>query len=248
MKDKLKIVAGFVVLNLVIYPFGVLLAVVFLMLCQMKYIKVLHWERFPHFEKNTILVANHPSMLDPFLIGAMFFKGYLLNPIKYGPIIVSDRNIFYDSWYWFWLRPFMIPVGRGNRHSEAMAFARIKKAIEKGRMVVIFPEGGRTFCGERFLYSSKGKRIRTLKEGIALLVRKTNVKVVPLWIEGTEKALPNSRRRLFTRFSFGRKTPMIVKIGEPLRFATEESTGTPSREEIIQIIASSLLQLADEEA
>ena len=243
MKDKIRTILGFMVLNLVIYPFGILLAILFLLFRWLGYIKVLHWERFPHFREKTILVANHPSMLDPFLLAAMFFKGYLINPLKYGPLLVADKGNFYNSWYWFWLRPFLIPVGRGDKHSEAASFLRIKKALDKGRVIIIFPEGGRTFKGERFLYSKEGKRIRTLKGGIALLIRKTKAMVVPVWIEGTERFLPNSKHKLFTRFQLSKKA-MAVKIGEPLQFQADENT---KREEIVQVIASSLLQLADEE-
>ncbi len=246
MKERIKTILGFVVITLVIYPFGVILAAVFLLLRLLKYIKILHWERFPHFRKKIILVANHPSMLDPFLAVALFFKGYLLNPLKYGPLVVSDKKNFWDSWYWFWLRPFLIPVDRGNKRSEAKSFLLIKKALEAGRVVIIFPEGGRTFCGERFLYSESGKKMRILKGGVALLVRKTNASVIPVWFEGTDRVLPNSRKTLFTRFRIRRKTTIFVKIGEPLHFKTEELGGSCDREEITQVIASALLNLADE--
>ncbi|MEK7658286.1 MAG: lysophospholipid acyltransferase family protein [Patescibacteria group bacterium] len=240
MKERIKRFLELVAITLVIYPFGVILTAAFLLLRRLKYIKVLHWERFPHFKEKIILVANHPSMLDPFLAVALFFKGYLLNPLKYGPLVVSDKKNFWDSWYWFWLRPFLIPVDRGNKRDEAVSFLRIKKALEAGRVIIIFPEGGRTFCGDRFLHSESGKKIRTLKGGVALLVRKTNASVVPVWFEGTDKVLPNSRTKLFTKFRFRKKTLILIKIGESLRFQTEE------REEITQVIASALLYLADE--
>ena len=247
MREKIKVIVGLVLLNLVIYPFGILLALVFLTLRATKYVKVFHWERFPHFKEKTILVANHPSMFDPFLVAAMFFKAYLISPTKHGPLLVSDKSIFYDSWYWFWLRPFLIPVNRKDKRSGAASFIMIKNALEQGRVVIIFPEGGRTFRGDKFLYSKKGKFIRILEEGVALLVRKTGATVVPVWIEGTEKFLPNSDHKLFTGFKLFLKKSMHVKIGNPLYFTNPEPQAVPSRAEIIQTIANALLQLADEE-
>jgi len=248
VKRRLRIILGFALLNFVIYPFGMLLAGAFLIMCQLKYVRVTHWERFPHFKQRIILVANHPSMLDPFLISALFFRGYLLHPLKYGPLIVADKSNFYDSWYWFWLRPFLIPVERGNKRAEAISFLRIKKAIDQGRVIIIFPEGGRTCRGTVFLRSKKRKKIRVLRKGVALLVAKTRATVVPVWIDGSEKFLPNSMtERLFTRLRFPKKKSIQLKIGEPIHFGRGELQQISAKEEIMQVIANSLLQLADED-
>lgn len=244
MRGNLKKVLSYAVILFLIYPFGLLLGITFVTLRWIGTIKIAHWERFPHFGEGILLVANHPSLLDPFLLAAMFYKRYLLNPLN-GPLIVADQNNFYNSWYWFWLRLFLIPVERGNWHSEAAAVRQIKSALEKGRAVIMCPEGGRTCRGDKFLPNeSSPKKIRILKGGVGLLVRRTKATVVPVWIEGTEKFWPNSkdRKTLYTELRLPRGETMTVNIGEPLHFSTDTC-----REEVVQIIAGALLSLADED-
>ena len=103
-------------------------------------------------------------------------------------------------------------------------------------------EGGRTVKGEDFLYSQKGKKIRIFKDGLGWLVLKTGALVLPVWVEGTEKVLPNRPDKLFSCPNLREK--ITIKIGEPLRFH-----GLPAakREQATQIIANALLRLADEE-
>ena len=117
----------------------------------------------------------------------------------------------------------------------------MKKALNSGKIVVLFPEGGRTFKGEDFLYSQKGKKIRILKDGIGWLVLKTGALVVPVWVEGTDKVLPNSLDKLFVFPRPWKK--IIIKIGEPLRF---QGSSASKREQVNQIITNKLLELADE--
>ncbi|MDK1030330.1 MAG: lysophospholipid acyltransferase family protein, partial [Anaerolineae bacterium] len=120
------------------------------------------------------------------------------------------------------------------------AFRRIKEILNLGGIVVLFPEGGRTFKGENFSYSEKGKKIRQLKAGVGWLVLKTNSLIIPVWIDGAEKVLPNKRNRLYHCLpNFCNR--VTVKIGKPIHIEGK------NKEEITQEIALSLLKLADEE-
>lgn len=206
-------------------------------------IKTLHTDRLACLRKldKVILVSNHPSVIDPFLIAFLLLWYYALHPFRHAPLIVADRLNFYDRW-WFWpLRSVMVPVDRDSDRKKAAALLRIKKAIECGRPLIIFPEGGRTFKGKdgEFLYSQGGAKIRFLQGGIGLLVRKTEATVIPIGIHGSDKVVPNSRKRLFTKFRFWKSTTIVV--GEPMRFDPK----TP-REQVTQEIASKILQLVDE--
>ena len=117
----------------------------------------------------------------------------------------------------------------------------MKDILKSGGVLILFPEGGRTFKGEEFLYSEKGNKIKILKEGVGWLVMKTKPLVVPIWVEGSDEILPNQADKLYyTLPRFWRR--MTIKIGEPLRF------GNPSgKEEVTQKLAIALLNLADEE-
>ncbi len=235
------------VINLLIfltatYPSGIFIGIFFQLLCFLRTIRVLHWERFPHWQGKLILVSNHPSLLEPFLLPALFFREYLFHPFKYAPWSTPDKKNFYDPWYWFWLRPLSIPVDRGDERAQLKSFFEMKRVLNSGKIVILFPEGGRIFKGEDFLYSQGGKKIRILKDGIGWLVLKTGALVVPVWVEGTDKALPNSPDKLFSFPRLWKK--IIIKIGEPLRF---QGSSANRREQVTQIIANNLLKLADEE-
>jgi 1-acyl-sn-glycerol-3-phosphate acyltransferase len=156
-------------------------------------------------------------------------------------LIVADRINFYDKWWFLPFRSVMVPVDRGDRRKQAVALLKIRKAIERGRIVIIFPEGGRTFKGNpgEFLYSQMGNKIRFLREGVGLLVSKTGASVIPIGIKGSDEVVPNSRRRLWTRFVFWGRIKMC--IGQPMTFSPEAS-----RERITQEIAAKLLELVDE--
>ena len=224
------------------YPYGIVIGIIFRLLVILGKIRILHWERFPHWKKRIILVSNHPSLLEPFLLPALFFREYFLHPFKYAPWSTPDRTNFYDRWYWFWLRPRAIPIDRKNTQGKFKAFFETKEVITSGGIIILFPEGGRTFKGKRFLYSQKGKKLRILKNGIGWLVLQTKALVVPVWVEGTDKVLPNNPEKLFSLPHFGEK--ITIKIGTPLRF---HQSSRYSRNQVTQIIAKALLKLADEE-
>jgi len=206
-------------------------------------LKILHSERLCCIRilEKVILVANHPSVIDPFLLAILIAWYYALHPWKHAPLIVADRLNFYDRW-WFWpFRSVMIPIDRNSDRKKAAALLRIRKAVECGRPLIIFPEGGRTFKGKEgeFLYSEKGNKIRFLQGGIGLLVRKSEATVIPIGIKGSDKVVPNSKHRLFTKFVPWKR--ISISVGEPIKFDPQ----TP-REQVTQEIASQILAQIDE--
>lgn len=242
-KQKAAIVLEAAALLMVVYPLGLTLGFLFWAGKICRAVKVLHAEKLACLKTldKKILVSNHPAVIDPFLVAALLVWYYALHPLRHAPLIVADRLNFYDSW-WFWpFRPVMVPVDRDSERKKASALLRIKRAIDLGRPLIIFPEGGRTFKGENggFLYSKRGAKIRFLQGGIGLLVRKTGATVIPIGIKGSDKVVPNSKKRLFTRFIFGKK--VTIALGEPMNFGTD----TP-RERVTQEIASQILKLIDE--
>lgn len=104
----------------------------------------------------------------------------------------------------------------------------MSEVLRSGRRIIIFPEGGRTGKGSKFVLSAAGKKLRRLKRGIGWLVLKTDAMVLPVWVEGAEKFW----ERVIT-----------IKIGQPLRF--QLPLGTTS-EVVTREIEKALLRLADE--
>lgn len=227
-------------------PVGVLCGVFFSVLRMVGQIKIIHYERFPHWKRRLIIVSNHPSLLETILVPTLLlFRQFAVNPFAYAPINTPDSYNFYKRWYWFWARPVSIPIERGNKIAEGRTLYRIKKALDQKKIVVLFAEGGRTFKGKDgdFLYSTKGKRIRKLKYGIGWLVVRTGARVLPIWVEGTDQVLPNHPIKLFCGINL--RARITIKIGKLLRFRPSMRIG--SGKEITQKISDALLKLADEE-
>ncbi len=224
-------------------PIGVFMGLFFFLLRIIGQIKIIHPERFPHWKRKLIVVSNHPSLLETVLVPSLFFHQYAVNPFAYAPVNTPDSYNFYKRWYWAWARPVSIPIERGNKIAEARTLYRMKEALDQKRIVVLFAEGGRTFRGERFLYSKKGRKIRELKPGIGWLVVRTGARVLPIWVEGTDQFLPNHQTKLF--YSINPRAKITIKIGKLLRFRLSLRIG--SSKEITQKISQALLDLADEE-
>ena len=227
-------------------PIGYLLGIIFRILCLFRIIKVSHWERFPHFKGRLVLVSNHPSLLEPILLPALFFWEYLFHPFKLAPWSTPDKQNYYDKWYWFWLRPRAIPIERRDPGGKARALVKMIRVLKKGGIIILFPEGGRTFKGERFHFSKKeNKKIRDFEGGIGWIVAKTGATVLPVWVDGADNVLPNSPDKLYHTFPrIWRRT--IIKIGEPIEFVPSEHPSSEERRYIEEKIRDTLLELADE--
>ncbi len=238
-KDKILII-------LTMYTIGLLLGLLlyFLRFLNWVYagcgIKVQHWERFPKKQKGVLVVSNHPSLLEVLLVPALFFRDYILHPFAFSPWNVPDKKNYFDRWYWAWAKIRLVPIDRENDRKAFKALRQIKEILNLGGIVILFPEGGRTFKGKTFFTSDKGKKLRILKAGVGWLILKSNPLVIPVWIDGAEKVLPNKPDKLYHCLPnfFNRVT---VKIGEPIHIEGR------NKEEITQEIALSLLKLADEE-
>ena len=131
-----------------------------------------------------------------------------------------------------------VPVDRnGGAQGRISTVSALRKILQNGGRVLIFPEGTRTFNAieQSTDGSPNGKRLGKLKDGAAWLALKTNAKILPIWVEGTDKVLPNNK------FPFPRLWHRItIKIGLP--FWVQRDT----RQEATLEIAQALLELSDE--
>ncbi len=226
---------------LVFYAIGVLLGIIFYFLKALRRIKVVNRKNFPHNHENLIVVSNHPSLLEPILLPCLFFREYIFHPLKFSPWSTPDKKNYYDQWYWFWLRPRAIPIDRNDTRGEIKAFFLMKEVLKSGGILILFPEGGRTYKGEEFLLSQGGKRIRLFQDGVGHLVLKTNCRILPIWVEGTDKVIPNSNDRFYVFPRFW-NSKIIIKIGKTMSF-----DDVSNRKMIVQKIMTALLELADQE-
>ncbi len=262
MQKKLVAEIEFLVVN---YVLGPILGTVVCLLESFGRIRFLHFERFPIWDGKLIIVSNHPSLLEPFILPLMGFPWmnfpWVFSPLwsrikfslswfrdlqkefhlpkKLVPANVPDRNNFYDAPYWGLFRAINVPIDRnGGAHCRISTILALRKTLENGGRVLIFPEGTRTYKAmqKSGTTTASGSKMGELKDGAAWLAMKTNARILPIWVEGTDKVLPNDRLpfpRLWHRTT--------INIGKP--FLT---TGGKRREATAEI-AQHLLKLADEE-
>lgn len=130
-------------------------------------------------DPNTLLLSNHQSMIDSFLVGlAAFYPKSWLKPhlIPWNPAAVEN---FFKNPILAWLAYNWkcIPVREGRRDFHALH--RMTEVLTDGVMT-LFPEGTRTRDGS----------VGTGKPGAGLVVLATRPKVIPVAITGMNEVLP----------------------------------------------------------
>ena len=130
-------------------------------------LKVKGLENIP--EKGAVIVvANHVSYVDALVISAACRR-----PIQF----VMDHNIFRTpGMAWVFRQMKAIPIASVKENPEMMerAFQRVKKALDDGEVVCVFPEGKLTKDGE----------MGPFRSGIERMVAETGAPVVPLALRG----------------------------------------------------------------
>ncbi len=123
-------------------------------------------------EGGALLVANHLSHLDVFVLGQLQPR-----PLNY----VARSTLFFRP-----LGAFIRSVGGFPIQRDGLGAQGVKETLRRlrnGSLVVLFPEGSRSFDG----------LLGPLKPGISALVSRTRVPIVPTGIAGTFEAFPRGR-------------------------------------------------------
>src|SRR6266446_2256176 len=111
--------------------------------------------------------------------------------------------------------------------ADVGALRRALTALERGRVVGIFPEGP---------FSVRGRLERGLP-GVALLALHSGVPVVPAGIRGTLEALRGRR------FYVPRATPLAVRFGPPRRFSPNGACARATRRDVTARIMADIAAL-----
>ena len=261
MKNRLISEIRFLVVN---YLVGPTLGILICLLEASGRLKFLHFERFPLWQGKLIIVSNHPSLLEPVVLPLIGFPWmnfpWVFSPLwsrikfslhwvrelqkefslqkKLIPANVPDKENFYDPPYLRLFQGVNVPVDRnGGPQGRISTVSALRRTLQNGGRVLIFPEGTRTFKAieNSGVRSANGKELGKLKDGAAWLALKTNAQILPIWVTGTDKVLPNNKfplPRLWHR--------IVIKIGTP--FLVQGNT----RQEATLEITQALLELADE--
>jgi 1-acyl-sn-glycerol-3-phosphate acyltransferase len=156
-------------------------------------------ERSPDVAARTpyILIANHQSMFDIPILGALLFSNY--------PKYVSKRELarWLPSISYNLRRGGNALIDRGDRDSATRAIRELgRRAQERGVSVVIYPEGTRARAGALGRFRPAGT--------LALLEAAPELAVVPVAIDGSWKLL----RHNLLPVPFG--TRIRLRFGSPI--------------------------------
>ena len=165
-----------------------------------------------HFtqEGGGILACNHASFLDPPMAA-----------IEWPRVIrsMARKDLYRFPVFAQWMRAVgTVPVSP----DESLRSLRwMIQAVREGEMVLIFPEGTRTFTGE----------LQKPERGVGLVARKTGAPVYPCYIDGSFKAWPRTRR-------LWRPHKIRVYYGPPVKYSSDLSD-----QEISERIMEQIAQL-----
>jgi 1-acyl-sn-glycerol-3-phosphate acyltransferase len=136
-----------------------------------------------------LLVSNHQSFLDPIILSSGLDR-----TLSYLAKAELFKNRFF-GWLISSLNAFPVEQGAGDVSAVKEAIAR----LQEGHLLNIYPEGSRTLDGE----------MQPLEKGVALVIRRAKVPVVPVAITGSFKAWPRGT-------ALPKSYPIRIMIGPPI--------------------------------
>ena len=164
-----------------------------------------------------ILAANHSSYLDGFVVGAAvpyatFENLYFLGISKF--FAGSIKQVFASISH-------VIPIDAEAYLNRALQMSSY--VIGRGMSLCIFPEGGRSY----------GDEMLPFKKGVGVLAIEKNIPVIPVYIEGSTKALPRGA-------AFIKAEKIRVNFGKPFTVNDLDMKNKPGSVDEYQFFADQL--------
>lgn len=153
-------------------------------------------------EPNTLLLSNHQSMIDSFLVGlCVYYPESLIRPslMPWNP--AAEENLYRNS-VLSWLADNWKCFPVKKKRKDLAVIYKMNKALDSGPLT-LFPEGTRTRSGK----IGKGR------SGSGLVILESWPTVVPVCIDGMDRVLPIGST--FPRFF----KQIYVYYGKPLNLS-----------------------------
>jgi len=183
---------------------------------RLAHVTIVGAERMPR-GGGVLLVSNHLTNFDVFVIGMCFKR--ILN-------FMGKAELFRNpvlAWVWGQLYGFSIRRGEADR----AALRHTEDLLRAGRVVAVFPEGHRSVTGA----------LQPGQPGIALIVRRAGVPVLPVAVTGTQNFLPPD----LWRWRPWRRPSITVTIGQP--FTLPKATGRAASQQATDAIMARIAAL-----
>jgi 1-acyl-sn-glycerol-3-phosphate acyltransferase len=168
--------------------------------------------------RRLVLAPNHASFLDPLAVQLAVPRHLTF---------LMTEEIYRIAWArWFFRLMGVIPVPE-----ERVPVSAIREgvaAIERGELLVVFPEGRISRTGEL----GRGY------PGVLSIAARARAAIVPVHIAGTFKALPRSAR-------FIRPARITVRIGDPIEIEGEERLDRQALRDLTDRVMASIRALGE---
>jgi len=146
--------------------------------------------RWPEGRQAYVVVANHQSFLDIFLISN------LPHEMKW----IAKKELFRIPWIgWCFTMVGDIALERGDVASAQLVMEKARRYLENGMNVMIFPEGTR----------SRDGKLLPFKAGAFKLAVDAGVPILPLAVSGSAQGMPKGG-------PWVRPTRLVLRILEPI--------------------------------
>lgn len=171
---------------------------------------------------SAILAFNHIAYLDPFA------AAYVVDQTRRRPRFLAKSELFEDKRIaWILKGAAQIEVRRGTREAP-MALDHAFDALERGEIIVVFPEG--TITTDPELNPMEPKT------GAARLALGSNAPVIPCALWGTQNIWPKG----YAKHWWPPRQDILIRIGDPLRLrgdADSPEAWRAASEQIMEQIA-----------